>query len=80
MTTPYLAAFAVLDESTIEQSCHFEAVDASCPDESVDVAAEIAAFVTRPTKSQEPVSSRPEALAAARITNDKSPFAEAAGL
>lgn len=80
MTKPYLAAFAVLDQQRIEP-CHFEAVDASCPDESVDVAAEIAAFFTRPTKSQEPVSSRPEAGAAmTRITNDKSPFAEAAGL
>ncbi|PWF22999.1 hypothetical protein [Corticimicrobacter populi] len=80
MTTPYLAAFAVLDQQRIEP-CHFEPVDASSPDEACDAAAEIAAFVARPTEPKEPVSSRPETGAAvARITHDKSPFAEAAGL
>lgn len=80
MTKPYLAAFAVLDQQRIEP-CHFEAVDASCPDESVDVAAEIAAFVARPNCSQEHDLIKPETRTAiTHITNDKSPFAEAAGL
>ncbi|WP_419204029.1 hypothetical protein [Bordetella trematum] len=80
MTTPYLAAFAILDERTVG-SCHFEPVDAPSCDETVDAAAEIAAFVSRPNGSQEHDSIKPETrTAVSYVTNDKSPFAEAAGL
>lgn len=80
MTTPYLAAFAILDEHTVEP-CHFEPVDALSCDETVDAAAEIAAFVSRPNGSQEHDRIKPETrTAVSHITNDKSPFAEAAGL
>lgn len=80
MTTPYLAAFAILDEQTIEP-CHFEPVDASSSDETVDAAVEIAAFASRPNGSQEHDRIKPETgTAVSHITNDKSPFSEAAGL
>lgn len=46
MTTPYLAAFVILDEHTIEP-CHFEPVDAPSCDETVEAAAEVAALVAR---------------------------------
>lgn len=80
MTTPYLAAFAILDEQTIEPY-HFEPVDTLSSDETVDAAAEIAAFVARPNCAREHDRIKPETrTAVSHITNDKSPFAEAAGL
>ncbi|MGX9524268.1 hypothetical protein ACXHWJ_08740 [Alcaligenes nematophilus] len=80
MTPPYLAAFAILDEHTVEP-CHFEPVDTSYSDETVDAAAKIAAFVSKPNCSQEHNRIKPETRTAiTHITNDKSPLSETAGL
>lgn len=59
MTTPYLAAFAILDEHTVEP-CHFEPINAPSCNETVDAAAEIAAFVSQLNCSQEHARIRPE--------------------
>ncbi|OSZ33568.1 hypothetical protein BVZ28_12405 [Alcaligenes faecalis] len=80
MTAPDLPALTIPDEHTVEP-CHFEPVDTSSSDETVDAAAEIAAFVSKPTCSQEHDRISPETRTTiTHITNDKSPFSEAAGL
>lgn len=77
MTTPYLAAFAALDE------CHEEVQAFVSPlgDQSteIDAEAETAAFVTRPDPVRA-VETKPVIIEAKSDSNKRSAFAEAAGL
>ena len=77
MTTPYMAAFAALDEPQEE----VQAFVSPLGDQStqVDSKAETAAFVARPDPVQE-VETKPVIIEAKSGSNKWSAFAEAAGL
>lgn len=77
MTTPYMAAFAALDERQEE----VQAFVSPLGDQSteVDAEAEAAAFVARPASARE-IETKPVIIEAKSGSNKWSAFAEAAGL
>lgn len=77
MTTPYMAAFAALDERQEE----VQAFVSPLGDQSteVDAEAETAAFVARPDLVRE-IETKPVIIEAKSGSNKRSAFAEAAGL
>lgn len=77
MTTPYLAAFAALDERQEK----VQAFVSPLGDQSaeVDAEAETAAFVTPPNPARA-VETKPVTTEAKSDSNKRSAFAEAAGL
>ena len=79
MTTPYMAALAALDETPREEAGQVFVSPLGDQSTEVDREAEAAAFVARPDPMQE-LESKPVRIEAKGGSNQRSAFAEAAGL
>lgn len=77
MTTPYMAALAALDERQVEVQVFVSPLGDQSTE--VDAAAETAAFVARPDPMRE-IETKPVSTEAKGGSNQRSAFAEAAGL
>lgn len=77
MTTPYMAALAALDERQKEVQAFVSPLGDQSPE--IDAAAEAAAFVARPDFVRG-IETKPVSIEAKGGSNQRSAFAEAAGL
>ncbi|WP_322995117.1 hypothetical protein [Castellaniella sp.] len=77
MTTPYMAALTALDERQEEVQVFFPPLGDQSTE--VDAAAETAAFVARPDPARG-IEPKPASIEAKGGSNQRSAFAEAAGL